>query len=346
MAILTVAAIIIGAITFALELVGYLIFTTTALTMLKVIFYISLAVIIILIVLFFFGIYEESPAAWASSLIMGIVLIVMGIITLASGRLAYKTYIVSEQYGVVYAETKTDYLVLKIEDKVEDVYIMTSIDGKTVTSIRKNAAKGNEKLKTLTFEEGDLYIGAKAFKDCGRLGIIKFADNSTYEFDEHVFEGCIRLEEINVGSAEIYNLNVPDSSKATVTINGGHFSTSTLLNTVFINNNQSSFRSKENNPKTVVFADGFEFGNGTYYSYYTTGIFTTTEHCVSVGKTIYLPASITKIPDYFFGNEGDKCTVHFAGTQEQWNNLNIGANGNSNYTNGNVKFEYNSSYSN
>ncbi|MGN0813024.1 MAG: leucine-rich repeat protein [Candidatus Coproplasma sp.] len=347
MIVFEVVGILLGVITFALELVGLLVYTSVALSMLKVIFYVSIAIIILLIVVFGFGISDELFGIWGISGILVIALITIGIVTLAGGRLGFKSFTVSEQYGVVYVETKTEYRVWKIEDKVEDVYIMTSIDGKNVTEINKKAARGNEKIVSLTFEEGNLIIGKNAFKDCGRLETISFADNSKYTLDDGVFEGCIRLKEIDAGSAEISNLSA--SGNATLKIDGGNVSSSSSMNTVIVSNNKSVFSFGKYvdpvTPKTVVFEDGFNFGDGTYESYYyTTGFFTKTYHYTSIGQTIYLPDTITTIPDYFFGDEGSSCKVYYAGSAEDWAKLSIGSTGNSNYSNGKIKMEYNTPY--
>ena len=68
------------------------------------------------------------------------------------------------------------------------------------------------------------------------------------------------------------------------------------------------------------------------------------ESCYAIANTIYLPANINKIPEGIFGDYGDGCTVNFAGSQAEWNNITIGKNGNSNYTNGMVEVKFNNVY--
>lgn len=345
-------SILLSAIAFALEIVGLCIVSSFTMVMTKVLFYVSLGLIVASIILICFSVAEESTFGWIAETIILAALIVVGIIILAGGRLAFKNVYTNEQYGVVYVETSTEYQVWKVEEKVEDVWILTEIEGKSVTKIHKNAARGNQKIKTLNFQSGDMEIEKKAFKDCARLKTVNFGSDSEYSISTGAFANCVSLETIDVGDAKIDSLgdrlDGVAFNKATLTIDGGYVFTEARVDTVIVKDNKSSFCSdgynSSVNPNTVVFANGFDFGDATYISYYNTGFFQNNRHYVSLAETIYLPSSITKIPDYLFGDEGNKCTVHFAGTQEQWESLTIGTNGNSHYTNGKVNVVYNSSY--
>ena len=51
---------------------------------------------------------------------------------------------------------------------------------------------------------------------------------------------------------------------------------------------------------------------------------------------IYIPVSVTSIPERFFGDAGEGCTVYYAGAREQWENITVAAGNNGNFTNGKV----------
>ena len=63
---------------------------------------------------------------------------------------------------------------------------------------------------------------------------------------------------------------------------------------------------------------------------------------------MYIPKSVTSIPDSFFGDKlfsYNEVKVYYAGSEEEWNNVSINSTNNSNYTNGKVKMIYNTPYS-
>ncbi|MGN0813025.1 MAG: leucine-rich repeat protein [Candidatus Coproplasma sp.] len=362
MFILAIVSVILGAITFALELGGMFIYSNAGLMLVKVMFFISIAVLIALLVAFIFHVYVcanyegevRDVVGWIATAIIGVAIIVLGIVTLASGRMAFKSITVSEQYGVVYVETKTEYQVWKIEDKVEDVVIMSEIDEKRVTKIRKRASKGNESIRTLSFEVGSMTIEKGAFSDCGRLTTVTFADNSEYYLGQYAFSGCINLKEFNVGSAIVKPIDTNSDDyfigthPQTIKLNGGSIELMDSVGTIICDNN-SSFTVKEYYDPvyvdTVVFVDGFDFSDEKeYYNYHTTDFFLSKRSYTAVAKTIYIPSSVTYIPDYLFGDEGEGCKVYYAGSAEDWAKLSIGTTGNSNYSNGKVKMEYNTPY--
>ena len=63
---------------------------------------------------------------------------------------------------------------------------------------------------------------------------------------------------------------------------------------------------------------------------------------------MYIPTSVTSIPEGFFGDRLFQYTevkVHYAGSEQEWNNISITSTGNGNYSEGKVKVTFNSPYS-
>lgn len=64
-----------------------------------------------------------------------------------------------------------------------------------------------------------------------------------------------------------------------------------------------------------------------------------------IGNEIYLAASVSELPNYFFGDlmdpDVDEIKVYYEGTEAEWDRLTVGSVGNLNYTFGNVSVIYN-----
>lgn len=358
---LAILLIVFGVAVIALELMGLLFYTSLTLLICKVAFYVSIAVVLATLILFFKNWYLTPVIIKLLEVALFVALIVVGCITIFGGRLATKSYFVSEQYGVVYAETNTEYNVVKIQNKKDKVHIFTEIDNIRVTKISKNAAKGNDTMLELEFDSGNITIEKGAFSNCARLKRITLGSNCDYTIRKNAFSGCTNLQDFNIGSANVtvdhsYDIceKIFDNSpNVTISVNGGSFSYSLDdIKAIVIENGGKIYMGEGASHKIstvqTLIIKGDDEGNFEFIDNdimrYRLNFWGQKESCYAIANTIYLPANINKIPEGIFGDYGDGCTVHFAGSQAEWNNLTIGKNGNSNYTNGMVEVKFNSVY--
>lgn len=322
---------------------------------------------------------EDHVALTVVTTILGVAVLAMSCVTLFSGWLGIKSFYIDRINGVTYAEQKTEFVVWDIDEGYENVVIQSSYGGIHVGQVRKNAAKNLFSLQTVEFSDGDMIIQKGAFKNCSRLTEIKFGSNSNYEIAKSAFAGCRMLASVDCGegsylriaykafedclnlenfyvrssNVEIYDPSdgweldyiVFGNNKVVIHVDGGSYSELHENVGGLVIGNKSSLEMNDVRVGKVVFQDGFDFDQSKLNNKQWEGnAFSGEFHPCCFGDVIYLPASITYIPDNFFGEVGNGCVVHFAGTQEQWDSLAIGKNGNSNYTSGKVTVECNSPY--
>lgn len=231
--------------------------------------------------------------------------------------------------------------------------------------IEKGAFAGCSRLTSVTFGNNSSYeINKSAFANCRKLVSVDCGEGSTYDIGKNTFNDCLMLKDFYVRSSKIDtdNPNLPsslgaifgDNSKVVIHVDGGSIRFADTVGGFVIGNKstvemlRSYLHDGPMDAGMVVFEDGFDFdqseltnylweaqwrGGNVYYYY-------------CFGSTIYLPASITYIPDNFFGDMACSCKVYFAGTEEQWDSIiaNMGSSGNGNYTNGKIDVECNKPY--
>lgn len=243
--------------------------------------------------------------------------------------------------------------------------VTLTIEGDGDLEIKKGAFKGCSRLAEVTFNSNNATytIGKQAFASCHQLKDFTCGNTNELTVKKNAFKECPALTTFNVGSSTVIANTEHDwftpifggGTKAVVHVDGGKISylADSVGGLVIGNKSVVEISATENynnkslvfNAGTVVFVDGFDFNGSTFVlASVGTRMFKEVIFYHPFGDDIYLPASITYIPDNFFGDDGSACRVHFAGTQEQWNSLTIGSSGNSNYTDGKVNVEYNSSY--
>ena len=76
--------------------------------------------------------------------------------------------------------------------------IPDSIDGKTVSSIGKDAFKGNKRLREVTFPTGLVYIQDSAFEEVKNLRKITFTGDRLAEIGKTAFFECTALQAVNI----------------------------------------------------------------------------------------------------------------------------------------------------
>lgn len=232
--------------------------------------------------------------------------------------------------------------------------------------IKAKAFAGCGRLTDVNFGSNSTYtLGKKAFEKCLILKNVDCGNGSVYTIKKKAFSECPSLEKFNVSSSKVtvnesddeFMKIFDDKTNVTLYVNGGSIAyladqVAGLVvgpkSTIEI----AAYEAYNGNPivlnvAKVVFEDGFNFNDCTLrISNAGLNWFTQVYTYHPFGDIIYLPDTITYIPDNFFGDDGKTCTVFFAGTEAQWQYVisNMGSNGNSNYTDGNVSVRCNERY--
>jgi hypothetical protein len=344
--------ILIPAATIVLEIVGLVFIQLTK--MLQIVFWISLAVIVASIagaIIIYSngddGIYLVGTWYLALS---AITLVVLCFTTLGMSRMWMKNVYTDEEYGVIYVELDDSFYAEKVESGHETVLIRSKYEGKVVSLVSQDAAKNNGDIVTLIFEGGDIEIQKSAFNTCSRLSSITFGGDYTYKIGEDAFANCKNMTDIDVGAATITNAasnvqyNLLGASVTNLKVDGGNISHTTINVETLTLGKGSDVQFESGSISKAVFEDGYTFTDHNVSRFVTHGIYNITYTYYNFATNIYLPTSVTSIPDNFFGDDGGITTVYFAGTEEQWNAVTIGASGNSNYSSDKVRVVYNTTY--
>ena len=356
------------------------VYTPEALQVTKTYFFIGIGVFIVGLVMLFVGFlnayYEngDSDGDTVSLVANGIVntlATIAGIVSmvavLANGKLNITGYYVDEVGGAIYAQYDTRYEVVDIVDGKTDIIIEGRIGNLIVDEIGEDQFKGNTSITSLTFQNGDMTIKKGAFENCYNIESITFGPY-TYNIGQSAFAGITGLDFINVGKATLVS-NYDSQSQyayqkegnmfgysttAVLSIDGGKISYMVdMVDTYIISNGSEvliSSYGKENGANVyidntiVVFTEGVNFTDTKMYVRVNDALLGNNFKYYPVGYTIYLPESVTSIPDYFFGDlmHLDKLTIHYAGTEEMWKEISISDTGNSNLSK--AKIIYNSTY--
>ncbi len=340
---------------------GYNVYTNGALSLMKVFFYIGLGGIVLAVIIAIFAEticdsidmnYDSVTFFRIVNIVAGIGLLVISCITLFKGVLSYKQYLNAEEDGVIYAQISNTVKPVGIIDGATDIIIRGEYDGFTNAGIKSNQFKGNEYIKSVQFIEGNYPIGNRAFKKCFNLQSIKFI-NLTSEFGSNVFKDSSRITEVVLENSSLScdsandfaNLIKDCSQKLVVIVDNSSFFGFQDEFPVVILKNASSYIPEYTLPKRLVLDESFIFNKDTVIM--NDEILWNTDY-LSIAVEIYIPKTITSIPDYFFGDELDTLykgyKIFYAGTEEEWNQIAISTTGNSNYTKGRYDVIYNTSY--
>ena len=89
----------------------------------------------------------------------------------------------------------------------------------------------------------------------------------------------------------------------------------------------------------AVLAEDFA---GKLMNYRNNGVLQEKIMAVALANKIYVPRSVTQIPEYLFGDTGEGCTVYYEGSESEWNALidSLPETGNKNYGEGRVSVKF------
>lgn len=229
----------------------------------------------------------------------------------------------------------------------------------------KAAFKGCPYLTIVSFGEDSRFtVHEDVFADCKRLTAVDCGSHSTFTFERsnsfaknNSFEGCPALSEFRINNSKLIvntildiecdNMLFGGETNAVIYVSGGE--------TSYISDNVGGIVVGKDSSVVVVhysddipvhvgtyrFEESFDFDGSTLFTAELVNwVFVQNLDYFALADEIYLPASVTYIPDNFFGDKGDGCTVYYAGSAEDWARLPIGNSGNDNYNNGKVKIVY------
>ena len=204
------------------------------------------------------------------------------------------------------------------EDALSNETMISLVIPWTVRSIGEDAVSSSPKLETVTFSEGLLGLGTGAFGGCTALKSVTLP-SSLERVGDSCFRDCTALEEVTLlGNSSIGGSSFLgcDALKK-VTFAGKTGYAYSLRSACF----ESDALLEE-----VAFAEGLEVIGPFSFA-----------GCTSL-KTVYLPASLTKVEASAFQNTGE-LKVFYAGSEEQWNAIEI-ANGNDMLKNADITFNF------
>lgn len=244
---------------------------------------------------------------------------------------------------------------------------ISSSDKYQVSKIRKNAFKNNNYVTSIEIDVLNLQLDEKAFASCNNLSDIYFL-NGIYTFEgEKPFYKCSQLTNIYFNNCDVrYPINDTETTEYLLegTLNiTAHLNKSTINCRLYGSNSMTLIIYKGtksipyNGYEKVIFEEGFDFEGWSCLTGYTEN-----RTISSYGYQIYLPNSITNLPDDIFGSNKSMCKIYFQGDEETFKEFEVNCTDsyseegkgflgikvtnyyfgtNENYISGNVEINYN-----
>jgi len=221
----------------------------------------------------------------------------------------------------------------------EVLTVPAEYDGKPVVGIKDHAFKNAPNLTRIVFEtEGVISVKNYAFEKCEKLTVIDFTGGGEFFSDDYAFYNTTSIETVNIGRA-IFNFPLLGSAIPKITLDGGELYGEANIGRLEVKT-LSSIELSGGMIDEIVFEDGFDFVNSSVQKYRKKNIFSGEKIREPIAAKIYLPKSISKIPSAFFGDDDRdgklSSTVIYAGTLDEWYNLEINVYFNDNYSNGRI----------
>ena len=243
----------------------------------------------------------------------------------------------------------------------------------SVTSIGYAAFRGCDSLESVTIPDSVTSIGVWAFSGCSSLESVTIPDSVT-SIGYGAFSGCSSLESVTIPDSVTsigYGAFVDCSSLTSVTIGDSvtsigdyAFAGCSSLTSIIVDPQNSVYHSDgncliETESKTliagcgasVIPADGsvISIGDSAFSSCYSLTSIVIPDSVTSIGSSafngcdnltsIVIPDSVTSIGDYAFYDCDSLETVYYRGSEEEWNEIEIGAD-NDDLLNAEIVFNY------
>ncbi|MBP3605461.1 MAG: leucine-rich repeat protein [Clostridia bacterium] len=229
-----------------------------------------------------------------------------------------------------------------------------SIEAESI-SLAKGAFKGSD-LGSVTLACETLMLSSEAFTDT-EAEVLTLRD-ATVTAKKNAFKGCEIDELVLDGALLPAGANAMANGKKTLffgcdefalTLRGGaqtaYFSdtidlltlsdTSEILLACY---HMDAGKYVQVTVKEAVLTEDF---SGKLINYVNTGVFTEKVETVALAEKIYIPDTLTVLPDHIFGDTKNGCTVYFEGTEAEWQALiSASPNAGRNYSEGRVRIHF------
>ncbi len=238
----------------------------------------------------------------------------------------------SAENGVLFNKDQTMLITYPVA-KEDDTYLMPN----SVTTIRQYSFKNNNYLKTIILSESLENLENYSFYDCVNLKKVSINSNIT-QLSSSIFYGCYNLENISVGDVNerytsdngiVFNKN----SNELIIYPAGKKDTSYTVPSYITYIEDNAFSENKNLieiniPNEVTYIGWYAFNNCTNLKNITLPINlkdisgSMLRNCSSL-ETVTIPA-VSSIGYAAFNGATSLETIYFIGTQEDWDNIDIG----------------------
>lgn len=343
----------------------YSFFTFEAFSLFKLAFWLLLPAIVIALIISVKHFSNDNGGFHKTvCTLLTVASILIAFFMLTSGRLGIDNVITAD--GFTYVQKDGEYKIHSYEGTATELVL--SALPEEITGIEQDAFKGNKTLQTLVADVATLVIGKGAFADCTSLTTVRFAEGDFILADD-VFQGCTRLTGVTFNGGD-YTFSGSDifdgcTRLTDIYMHEGSYKTDALfynllsglgkiavhhdnadidvslgganeLTLVVYPNTTTMYKIE---PDVLVFKDGYDFNGWSKGN---------TSSITPFAPKIYLPASITEVPDGIFGSNSSASDVYYQGSADMWSYVSIpGLDGwifgsNSNYSRDFTRMHYNS----
>lgn len=296
----------------------------------------------------------EDSLTWLC-VILTLIHLVLSVVMVTRGRFKIDE-VVTGKDGFVYDVIDGEYYLYDCGNRVSDI-VVSELSWPIVGF--SDGLKGNSNIKSITIDVPEFTVKNSAFAKCMNLTDITFGDG-IYTIGGRAFYGCSRLESVvfNGGS---YTFKGGSFFKkcdrlANIHMNNGVFITKNKLSkflsglgkvavhqnnstigvtldgadelTLVIYNGVTSIGKIK--PDVLVLQEGFDFQ--TWVDSRRSG------DIKPIAPVMYIPASVSNIPERFFGSNSKSATVYYQGDSSSWSYIDVEGTGgwifgsNSNYS--------------
>ncbi len=358
------AALVICISLMLIALTVYALLTREATGLFKFSLVVEIIATVGMVIVFGCCVETVDDAVTGICLLLAAVHLALSIVMVTRGRFKIDEVVTLDD-GFVYDVIDGEYYLYDCGNKVSDIVVSKLShpiagfsDGlkgnKSITSVtidvpeftvRKNAFAKCINLTKVVFDDGDYTIHGRAFHKCAKLERVEFGGGNYTFKGSRFFAGCDRLKNIYMMDGIFSTQNKLARFLAGLKSVAVHMNDSTIevnlrgakdLTLVLYDGATSIGKAK---PDVLVLQEGFDFE--TWVDARNSG------DIKPIAPVIYIPMSVTNIPDRFFGSNSASATVYYQGDSGSWSSVYVeGTDGwifgsNSNYARDFIVFHYN-----